>query len=371
MRLFLGCMLAVALALSPALAGTNDSRTGGSGDAKASDAVSNSTSEAAAKPDASAEAATNDTELPEAPSPAADSSSSASSAPASSASASGTASASLPASSTSKSKKSSSKSAANVARPLPTDPQNSGAEAAPSPLSFNIGSAKFTPGGFVDLTNFFRSKDIGSGIGTSFNGVPYNNSLPLAALTEDHFSLQNSRVTLRVDSTVAGGAALGYLEADFLGFTNDNLNVTSNSDTLRMRVYFFDYRRGKIEVLGGQDWSMLTPSRTGIAVMPADVFNTQDMDTNYQCGLAMGADPAVPHHIPSLQNHGFRRRHRESSAIHRQWRHLSRLSAGFQHDPGQYRHQLEQHSNCRKPGKRGELPGHSGRRSRLDCQSRF
>lgn len=292
MRLFLGCMLAAALAISPALAGTNDSRTGGSGDAKASDAVSNSTSETAAKPDASAEAATNDTELPEAPSPAADSSSSVSSAPAPSASASGAASASLPASSSSStSKKASSKSAANVARPLPTDPQNSGAEAAPSPLSFSIGSAKFTPGGFIDLTNFFRSKDIGSGIGTTFSSVPYNNSLPLAALTEDHFSLQNSRVTLRVDSTVAGGAAIGYLEADFLGFTNDNLNVTSNSDTLRMRVYFFDYRRGKIEVLAGQDWSMLTPSRTGIAVMPADVFNTQDMDTNYQVGLQWERTP--------------------------------------------------------------------------------
>src|SRR5579872_1051701 len=237
MRLFLGCMLAVALALSPAVAGTNDSRSGGSGDAKAADANSNSTSETASKPDASAEPA----EAPS-PSPAADSSSSASSAPASSASASGTASASLPASSSSSTAKATSKSAAKVARPLPTDPQNSGAEAVPSPLSFNIGSAKFTPGGFIDLTNFFRSKDMGSGIGSSFNGVPYNNSLPLAALTEDHFSLQNSRVTLRVDSNVAGGSALGYLEADFLGFTNDNLNVTSNSDTLRLRVYFFDYR---------------------------------------------------------------------------------------------------------------------------------
>jgi len=286
MRLFLGCMLAVALALSPAVAGTNDSRSGGSGDAKAADANSNSTSETASKPDASAEPA----EAPS-PSPAADSSSSASSAPASSASASGTASASLPASSSSSTAKATSKSAAKVARPLPTDPQNSGAEAVPSPLSFNIGSAKFTPGGFIDLTNFFRSKDMGSGIGSSFNGVPYNNSLPLAALTEDHFSLQNSRVTLRVDSNVAGGSALGYLEADFLGFTNDNLNVTSNSDTLRLRVYFFDYRRGKIEILAGQDWSMLTPSRTGIAVMPADVFNTQDMDTNYQLGLQWERTP--------------------------------------------------------------------------------
>ena len=84
--------------------------------------------------------------------------------------------------------------------------------------------------------------------------------------------MQNSRLALRVDSTVAGGSVLGYVETDFLGFTNDNLNVTSNSDTLRLRLYFIDYRKGKFEFLGGQDWSMLTPSRTGIAVMPADVF---------------------------------------------------------------------------------------------------
>ena len=166
----------------------------------------------------------------------------------------------------------------------PQTPQKT--ETAPaSPLSFNIGSAKFTPGGFMDLTNFFRTKDMGSGIGSSFNSIPYNNALPLGALTEDHFSIQNSRIALRVDSTVAGGAVIGYVEADFLGFTNDNLNVTSNSNTLRSRLYFVDYRRGKWEILGGQDWSMVTPSRTGIAVMPADVFNTQDMDTNYNVGL--------------------------------------------------------------------------------------
>ena len=64
---------------------------------------------------------------------------------------------------------------------------------------------------------------------------------------------------------MAGGAVLGYLEADFLGFTNDNLNVTSNSNTLRLRLYFVDYRRGKWEILGGQNWSMVTPSRTGMA----------------------------------------------------------------------------------------------------------
>jgi hypothetical protein len=176
---------------------------------------------------------------------------------------------------------------ASAAAPSPSpaqQPQNAGTAPA-SPLSFNIGSAKFTPGGFMDLTNYFRTKDMGSGIGSSFNSIPFNNALPLANLTEDHFSIQNSRIALRVDSTVAGGAVIGYVEADFLGFTNDNLNVTSNSNTLRSRLYFVDYRRGKWELFGGQDWSMVTPSRTGIAVMPADVFNTQDMDTNYNVGL--------------------------------------------------------------------------------------
>jgi len=143
----------------------------------------------------------------------------------------------------------------------------------------------------MDLTNFFRSKDIGSGIGTTFSSVPYNNSLPLAGLTEDHFSPQNSRIALRIDSTVAGGTVLGYVETDFLGFTNDNLNVTSNSDTLRLRLYFIDYRKGKLEFFGGQDWSMVTPSRAGIGVMPADIFNTQDMDTNYNVGLTWERTP--------------------------------------------------------------------------------
>jgi DNA-binding protein H-NS len=179
--------------------------------------------------------------------------------------------------------------------PNPPTPPRQGPQKAetapPSPLSFSIGSAQFTPGGFADLTNFFRSKDMGSGIGSSFNGIPFNNALPLAALTEDHFSLQNSRLLLRVDSKVAGGDVIGYVETDFLGFTNDNLNVTSNSTTLRDRLYFIDYRKGAFEFLGGQDWSILTPSRTGIAVMPADVFNTQDMDTNYQLGLTWERTP--------------------------------------------------------------------------------
>src|ERR1700675_3822912 len=41
-------------------------------------------------------------------------------------------------------------------------------EKKPSPLYFEIGKAKFTPGGFVDFTSITRSTTLGRGIGTSF-----------------------------------------------------------------------------------------------------------------------------------------------------------------------------------------------------------
>ena len=57
----------------------------------------------------------------------------------------------------------------------------------PSPLYFKIGGAEFYPLGFMDLTNVFRSPNIGSGIGTNFAQAPYRipANFPGAGLTED------------------------------------------------------------------------------------------------------------------------------------------------------------------------------------------
>jgi hypothetical protein len=154
-----------------------------------------------------------------------------------------------------------------------------------SPLFFKIGDAKFTPGGFMDATAVIRTTGTGNGIGTSFGGIPYNNSLPAAGLTETRFSVQNSRISMRVDAPVGSGTITGYYEADFLGLTAANANVTSNANTLRSRLYFADYSRGHWEFLAGQTWSMLTPGRNGISPWPSDIFYSQDMDTNYQVGL--------------------------------------------------------------------------------------
>ncbi len=154
----------------------------------------------------------------------------------------------------------------------------------PSSLSIKIGNTTFTPLGFVDATFFGRSTNLGSGIGTNFGSIPYNTAAT-GHLSEMNFSTQNSRLGFRVDSNVFGAQVLGYFEADFLGNQPATVFVSSNSDTFRMRNVFVDVQKNGFEVLGGQDWSLMTPNRVGLSPLPADIFYTQDMDTNYQAGL--------------------------------------------------------------------------------------
>ena len=154
----------------------------------------------------------------------------------------------------------------------------------PSPLSISIGNTTFTPLGFVSFRWYGRSTNVGSGIGTSFGGIPYNNSVT-GRISENNFSAQDSRLGFRVDSTVLGAKVLGYLEADFLGNAATNVFVTSNSNTFRMRNVFIDVQKNGLEVMGGQDWTLFTPNRKGLSPVPSDIFYTQNMDTNYQVGL--------------------------------------------------------------------------------------
>jgi hypothetical protein len=169
---------------------------------------------------------------------------------------------------------------------LPAVPATQLTPDTPSPLQIHLGAATITPVGFMDLTSVFRSADEGSGIGSSFGSTPYNNvSTGLGKLSEQRFSAQNSRIGARIDALVHGMKVLAYWESDFLGTQSTNAGVTSNSNSFRMRLYFVDLQKGKWELLGGQSWSMLTPGRVGISPLPADIFYSQDMDTNYQVGL--------------------------------------------------------------------------------------
>src|SRR4030095_3284906 len=115
---------------------------------------------------------------------------------------------------------------ASTSTPPRTSQILSGPVPEPAPLSFTIGSTRITPVGFMDFTAVFRSKNVGSGLGTSFGTVPFANSVN-GNLSEYRLSAQNSRLGARLDSHVSGFDVLGYLETDFLGFTPGHSAVTT------------------------------------------------------------------------------------------------------------------------------------------------
>ncbi len=154
-----------------------------------------------------------------------------------------------------------------------------------TPLTVPIGGeATLAIGGFVDAAAVHRSVATGSGLGTSFGAIPFENTVN-GQLDETLLSAQNSRFTLAAAAPVGPARIKGYLEADFLGTAPAGLNVTSNSNTLRMRVYWMQYRRGVFEFVAGQAWSLITPLRNGVSPDTSDVFFTQVVDSNYQAGL--------------------------------------------------------------------------------------
>src|SRR5436190_2418826 len=156
-----------------------------------------------------------------------------------------------------------------------------------SPLAIHVGDADLLFGGFIDATSIRRDVNTGSGLGTSFGTIPFGNTVQ-GHMNDTQFSSQNSRLTLQATSKVGAANLKGVLEVDFLGNAPNGLNVTTNSNTLRMRLYWVQLMKGKFEFLGGQSWSMLTPNRTDLSPVPGDIYFSQNVDTNYQMGLTWG-----------------------------------------------------------------------------------
>ena len=157
-----------------------------------------------------------------------------------------------------------------------------------SPLAFHIGGADFAPGGFMDMSTVWRSTNIGSGVATSFAGVPMSNTAT-GRIAEFRSSAANSRLTLTMtEHPTRNTTVTGYVEGDFYGNQPTNLFVTSNANTFRMRHFWVNVEKGKWEVLGGETWTLLTPNRVGVSQVSSNVFVGLGEDSNYLTGLIWG-----------------------------------------------------------------------------------
>jgi uncharacterized coiled-coil protein SlyX len=153
-----------------------------------------------------------------------------------------------------------------------------------SPLSFRIGGTEFTPGGFVDFENIFRSTNTGNTTATTFGAIPFSNTVA-GHLTEYRATGQYSRYNLKVTGKYGANNVTGYLEGDFNGNDAANVFVTSNPHTNRVRLYWVDLKRGSWEFLAGQSWGLETPNRKGLSPNPADLMLTIGEDANVHVGI--------------------------------------------------------------------------------------
>src|SRR5260221_5761532 len=164
-----------------------------------------------------------------------------------------------------------------AARPLQDKPKE-------SPLSFRIGAADFTPGGFVDFENIFRSTNTGFVTATNFWAIPFSNTVQ-GHLTEYRSTGQYSRFNIKTHAKYGENDVTGYVEFDFNGNDAANVFVTSNPHTDRLRLYWLDLKRGKWEFLGGQTWGLQSPNRVGLSANPSDIFTTLGVDSQTHVGV--------------------------------------------------------------------------------------
>jgi len=132
------------------------------------------------------------------------------------------------------------------------------------PASIRYKGVDITPGGFVAAESVFRTHATGDDINSQLTGLPYNNSA-MSRISETSFTARQSRLSLKVDGSLASTKVTGYVETDFLGTGVTSNNRQSNSYVLRFRQFWARaaWENG-FSVSGGQMWSLVTEDKKGI-----------------------------------------------------------------------------------------------------------
>jgi hypothetical protein len=152
-----------------------------------------------------------------------------------------------------------------------------------SPATIHYKGVSITPGGFVAAETVTRQRANESSINTPFNSIPYQGNA-LAHINESDFTGRQSRLSLLAESKVGAAKLTGYWEGDFLGAGVTSNNRQSNSYVMRQRILYAQAALDSGWVFtGGQQWSLATETRKGIAnrteVLPMTI------DSQYQVGF--------------------------------------------------------------------------------------
>jgi len=140
------------------------------------------------------------------------------------------------------------------------------------PGKFCYKGVTFTPGGFIDLTDIYRTRNLSSDVGSVYNAIPFRGNRNYN-IGENRFSARTSRLSLLAEGNVNPAIGIkGYGEIDFESAGSSSNPVATNSFTPRMRQASIEIDRNDLglHLLAGQSWSLTTPSKVGIDPRGAD-----------------------------------------------------------------------------------------------------
>ncbi|MFY9691569.1 MAG: hypothetical protein WAJ86_16640 [Candidatus Acidiferrales bacterium] len=163
---------------------------------------------------------------------------------------------------------------------------NSGSDRAADdePASIHFKGVTLTPGGFFVAETAWRQHALSADVNTPFNSIP----LPGASaynVSEFNASGRQSRISMLVQGKLSNVAIGGYYETDFLSAgTTSNYNQ-SNSFTLRQRQFWAQAKfNSGFTFTGGQMWSLAT--ETGHAMDNRTELTPLTIDAQYNVGFS-------------------------------------------------------------------------------------
>jgi hypothetical protein len=153
-----------------------------------------------------------------------------------------------------------------------------------SPIALHYKGITITPGGFLAAETVWRQHALGADINTPFNTIPFPGA------SADHIgeffgSGRQSRISMLAEGKLSSAKLTGYVETDFLSSGTTANNNESNSYSLRQRQAWGQAALNDgWSFTGGQMWSLVTETRTGLDNRTETVPMT--IDPQYNVGFS-------------------------------------------------------------------------------------
>ena len=162
------------------------------------------------------------------------------------------------------------------------------------PTSIAYKGLRLSPGGFLELTQYYRAHATLNDVATVFQNTPLeaqgsSTSGYNTHLSEYGISARSSRLSLRADADAGSTKLAGYFEIDFdsAAPTSNNNQSTSYTPRIRQAWARATFTNGWT-ITGGQSWSLITQNRKGTTTDNATLWIPNSIEAQYSVGYNWG-----------------------------------------------------------------------------------